>query len=58
VTDEYWLAHQHLGFTWPELTDIALMSFDAAFLPWDEKQAMIAVVKAEIERLEAEYQKS
>ncbi len=51
VTDEYWRAHRHLGFTWPELVDIALMSFDSAFLPWDRKQEMIARVKAEIETL-------
>ena len=51
VTDEYWLAHRHLAFTWPELVDLALMSFAAAFLPWDEKQAMIAEVKAELATL-------
>ena len=54
VTEEYWRAHQHLGFTWEELTDLALMSFAAAFLPWDEKQAMIEQAKAEIEALVAE----
>ena len=51
VTEEYWLAHYHLAFTWPELVDIALMSFDAAFLPWDEKQGMISSVKKEIEKI-------
>ncbi|HET7322553.1 MAG TPA: adenosine deaminase [Longimicrobiaceae bacterium] len=52
VTEEYWRAHEHLGFTWPELVDIALMSFDSAFLPWDEKQALIHHVKEEIREIE------
>jgi adenosine deaminase len=54
VTEEYWRAHEHLGFTWEELKTIALMSFDSAFLPWGEKQALIADVKREIAALEAE----
>jgi adenosine deaminase len=53
VTDEYWRAHQHLGFTWDELCDIALMSFASAFLPWADKQALIASVKDEIAAVEA-----
>lgn len=54
VTEEYWRAHQHLGFTWKELAGIALMSFDSAFIGWDEKQALVAQVKEEIRALEAE----
>jgi adenosine deaminase len=53
VTEEYWLAHQHLEFTWPELVDVALMSFDSAFLPWDEKQAIVRRAKEEIRKIEA-----
>ena len=53
VTEEYWLAHRHLDFTWPELVDISLMSFDSAFLAWDEKQEMIRRTKAEIRAIEA-----
>ena len=48
VTEEYWRAHQHLGFTWDELVRISLMSFESSFLPWDEKQALIASVREEI----------
>ncbi|HEV2150605.1 MAG TPA: adenosine deaminase, partial [Longimicrobiaceae bacterium] len=48
VTEEYWRAHQHLGFTWEELTDIALMSFDSSFLHFEEKQRMIGEVREEI----------
>lgn len=51
VTEEYWRAHQYLGFTWEELVDISLMGFDSAFLPWQEKQEMIASYKAEIEEI-------
>jgi adenosine deaminase len=53
VTEEYWRAHRYLGFTWPELVDIALMSFSSAFLAWEEKQALIREVKGEIAALEA-----
>ena len=52
VTEEYWRAHEHLDFTWPELVDIALMSFNSAFLPWDEKQEIIRKVKQEIREIE------
>jgi adenosine deaminase len=54
VTEEYWRAHEHLGFTWEELTAIALMSFDSAFMPWQEKQTLIQGVKQEVQRLAAE----
>jgi len=52
VTEEFWRAHQHLGFTWPELTDLALMAFESAFIPWDEKRAMLREVEARIGELE------
>jgi adenosine deaminase len=42
VTEEYWRAHQHLGFDWAELQSLAMMGFEAAFLPWREKQAIVA----------------
>jgi adenosine deaminase len=48
VTDEYWRAHLHLGFTWDELCDIAVMGFESAFLPYQEKVALVARVKEEI----------
>ena len=48
VSEEYWRAHQHLGFSWGELVKIALISFD---LPsWSEKQALLARVKARSRR--------
>jgi adenosine deaminase len=54
VTEEFWRAHEHLGFTWRELVDIALMGFDSAFLHRTEKRALMESVKAEIAAIEAE----
>ncbi len=54
VTEEYWRAHEHLGFTWDELTDIALMGFDSAFLHRPEKLALLDEVRAEIATLSDE----
>lgn len=54
VTEEYWRAHQHLGFTWEELCDIALMGFSSAFVHYREKQEMLAAARAEIARLTEE----
>ncbi|MHB1170021.1 MAG: adenosine deaminase, partial [Longimicrobiales bacterium] len=49
VTDEYWRAHEHLGFDAQELGEVALMGFESAFLPHAEKVALIEAVSAEIE---------
>ncbi|RMH20045.1 MAG: adenosine deaminase [Gemmatimonadetes bacterium] len=54
VTDEYLRAHEHLGFTWPELARLARMSFEAAFLHYDEKQELLAEIDRDIEALRAE----
>jgi adenosine deaminase len=51
VTEEYWRAHQHLGFTWKELVDIALMGFDSAFMHRGQKLEMLERVRADIETL-------
>ncbi|MGH7506874.1 MAG: adenosine deaminase family protein, partial [Longimicrobiales bacterium] len=51
VTDEYLHAHRALGFDWTELCQLARMGFEAAFLPYREKQAMLARVDAEIAAL-------
>lgn len=51
VTEEYWRAHQHLGFDLQELAEIALMGFESAFLPHDEKVALLESVSGEIESL-------
>jgi adenosine deaminase len=54
VTEEFWRAHEHLGFTWSELVDITLMGFDSAFLHRPEKLALVEQVKREIAAIEAE----
>jgi adenosine deaminase len=49
LTDEYWLAHQHLGFTWEELKEVALLGFQAAFLPYEAKVNLLEEVEGEME---------
>jgi len=52
LTDEYWLAHRHLGFDWSELKRMAEMSFESAFLPYAEKAELLASVRQETSGLE------
>ena len=52
LTDEYWLAHQHLGFTWEELTEVSLLGFQAAFLPYQAKLGLLERVEGEVGALE------
>ena len=51
VTNEYVMAHEHLGFTLRELKGIAKMGFRSAFLHADEKAELLARVEAEMEGL-------
>jgi adenosine deaminase len=51
VTDEYVHAHRHLAFDWEELCDVALMGFEAAFLPHADKVEMVERAGEEIARL-------
>ena len=44
LSDEYWLAHRSLGFTQEEIHRMILNAFAAAFLPWPERQALLASV--------------
>jgi adenosine deaminase len=53
ITGEYLLAHEQLGFTWDELCDLAIMSFESAFLPWAEKRLLVAEAAAAIAELNA-----
>jgi adenosine deaminase len=48
VTEEYWRAHEHLGFTWDELVDITMMGFDSAFMHRTQKLEMCNRVRKEI----------
>ena len=54
VTEEYWRAHRHQGFTWNELVDISLMGFKSAFMHRPHKREMLARVRDEIDALERE----
>ena len=51
LTDEYWLAHTQLGITREEMSRMILHGFASAFLPWPEKQALLAAVKTELEEV-------
>jgi adenosine deaminase len=51
LSDEYWLAHRALGFTRKEIDQMILNGFASAFLPWPDKQMLVAQVRAELETL-------
>jgi adenosine deaminase len=51
LTDEYWLAHQELGFTRREIDQMIQNAFANAFLPLPERQTLLAEVTAELEAL-------
>ena len=48
LTDEYWLAHMALGFTRPEIDRMILNGFESAFLPWPERERLVASVRDEL----------
>lgn len=48
MTDEFLAAHEHLGFTWDELCDIATMGVCSAFLPHQERVALLDAMREEI----------
>lgn len=52
LTDEFWLAHQHLGLSWEELTEVSLLGFQAAFLPYEAKVNLLEEVEEELLGLE------
>lgn len=49
VTDEIWLAHTKLGFTRAEIDRLILHGFASAFVPFREREAMVAKAKKELE---------
>ena len=51
LTDEYEHAANAAGLTADELCAIALNGFESAFLPWAERQALVARMRAEIATL-------
>jgi adenosine deaminase len=51
MTDEFLHAHRSLGFTWEELCDITVMSFESAFMSHQQRVALVAAVREEIASL-------
>lgn len=50
LTDEFWTAHRHLGFTWDELRSVARAAFAHAFLPETERAQMVDAFDRESRR--------
>jgi len=53
LTDEYLHAANTLGFSFDELSAVALNGFASAFLPWAERERLLASARAEIVALAA-----
>jgi adenosine deaminase len=49
VTNEYVIAHQQLGLSLEDITNIMVSGFKSAFLPFREKQDLLTQVNREIE---------
>lgn len=49
VTEELWLAHTKLAFTRKEIDRLILYGFASAFVPFREREAMVAKAKKELE---------
>ncbi|PID29800.1 MAG: adenosine deaminase [Candidatus Cloacimonadota bacterium] len=58
LTDEYMLAHEHLGLSYPELKNIIINGFKSAFAPYHQKVEIINKAISEMESLEEEELKS
>lgn len=56
VTKELWLAHHHLGLSLEDLTTIIVSGFKSAFLPFREKQDVLAQVNREIQNTLERFQ--
>jgi adenosine deaminase len=48
LSDEYWLAHTQLGFSRDQIDRMILNAFEGAFLPWPERQALLARARDEL----------
>lgn len=49
LSDEYWLAHDALGFTRADIDRMIVAGFEAAFLPWPERRALVSRIRDELE---------
>ena len=48
LSEEYWVAHTELGFDRAAIDALILHGFEQAFLPWPERSALLARVRAEL----------
>lgn len=48
LTDEYMRAATTLGFTFDELSEIAMNGFASAFIPWEDRERLMARARADI----------
>jgi adenosine deaminase len=53
LTDEYALAARHFDLGLDDLARIALNGFESAFLPWEQREVLIAATRAELAKLGA-----
>ncbi len=51
LTDEYEHAARALGFSFDELSRLALNGFESAFLPYDERRALVAAAERDLAAL-------
>lgn len=51
LTDEYEVASQKLGLGFDDLARMALNGFESAFLPWNERRALLARARSAIDAL-------
>ena len=49
LSDEYCLAYDVLGFTRADIDRMILAGFEAAFLPWPERRALVSRIRDELE---------
>ena len=54
LTDEYEHASRHLGFSFDELCEVALNGFASAFIPWEEREILMADAMREMDKLRRE----
>jgi len=52
VTEELWLAHTRLGFTRADIDRMILYGFESAFLPFREREALVARIRTELEAIQ------
>lgn len=57
VTKELWLAHKECGLTLEDLTTVLVSGFKSAFLPFREKQDLLAQVNQEITQVLTTFSK-